>query len=543
MATTAAAAAAATEKADLVHGTTAIGVCSVCTTALFVTRLGLRKWRGQRLNEGDVWISAAMLFEGIRVISSIYRNTHHQALSMMRLGIFTLSPALKSELYSTGKLTVVKHFAIVALLWCLKMAVLCFLRVLLRKLIHERRLLWGTYSIMGATFLGAFISVFTECTPLSLLWEAVPAGVACQNSKVWITTYEVGNLITDIILFILPFPLIFRARVPLWKRTRLSIIFGFGAFLIAVNLVRLVEGQRTPRNLLVMEVWGALEVLIAALVATLPTIYVLLRPSFKKKSSKRNTSATTAEQRTTSTTSPDGSTKSTKSTANGTNATTASIRQHGQGSSRGGDPSWPIWPEIDEDDLLEDDDDDDNDPAFSFFPKSLIGSQRGESARSLTRWDLPNARRGTASTGLMPMNTGLTPIDTNSNTSPSSNNTQVISISSPQKVVTFTRRSSSLGVGVPQTNAHQGGLSSWLELEETVEPSITEVMEARNTVGSSSGRGNESARPSSPQISDAATGHGILVATEIIQEIWKVTEEPTPELTHPEQAKVHDTPV
>lgn len=97
-----------------------------------------------------------------------------------------------------------------------------------------------------------------------------------------------GNIITDTLLLFLLVFLIVRASISRAERVRLC-ISGLGAILIAVEIMRLVEGLPFTDILLNRIVWGSIEVAIAASVATLPTIYVLLRSRFEgrpKKSGK-----------------------------------------------------------------------------------------------------------------------------------------------------------------------------------------------------------------------------------------------------------------
>jgi hypothetical protein len=89
-------------------------------------------------------------------------------------------------------------------------------------------------------------------------------------------------VITDTLLFCLLVLLVFRAPIPTWERVRLS-IFGLGAILIAVEILRLVNGMPYADVLLNRIVWGSVEVAIAATIATLPTIYILLQLRSKER--------------------------------------------------------------------------------------------------------------------------------------------------------------------------------------------------------------------------------------------------------------------
>lgn len=54
-------------------------------------------------------------------------------------------------------------------------------------------------------------------------------------------------------------------------------IFSLGFFLIAVSLVRLIQGHTKARIQLSRTMWASIETLFAAFVAMAPTLYALLR--------------------------------------------------------------------------------------------------------------------------------------------------------------------------------------------------------------------------------------------------------------------------
>ncbi|KAF2968058.1 hypothetical protein GQX73_g5512 [Xylaria multiplex] len=89
-------------------------------------------------------------------------------------------------------------------------------------------------------------------------------------------------------LFFQPILLILGEPTPKWERSRvfLALVFGPGVILIVIEIVRLVEGLPFTNMVLNRIVWGSVEVTIAASVATLPTIYVLLRMEYEERQGK-----------------------------------------------------------------------------------------------------------------------------------------------------------------------------------------------------------------------------------------------------------------
>jgi hypothetical protein len=92
----------------------------------------------------------------------------------------------------------------------------------------------------------------------------------------WIYTYEICNIITDLLLMAVPFSLILSVRIPIMQRLRILLLFSIGLFLISISIIRILEG-RGSRTQAGHTLWASLEVLFATIVAVAPTIYALAR--------------------------------------------------------------------------------------------------------------------------------------------------------------------------------------------------------------------------------------------------------------------------
>ncbi|KAK7756754.1 hypothetical protein SLS62_001197 [Diatrype stigma] len=160
----------------------------------------------------------------------------------------------------------------------------CLFRLWLRKW-RGQHLTYGDYWVLlGLPFMalnvGAGFFVNIHYTPLEL-------------------EKECGNILTDFLLLLIPFPIIFKANLAAWKRIRLSVVFGLGLLLVGMNIIRLYRGLypwgvfNASQRLL----WSSVEMTVAAVVATLPTIYILLRPSFYKIRTEEHTTTAAASER------------------------------------------------------------------------------------------------------------------------------------------------------------------------------------------------------------------------------------------------------
>jgi hypothetical protein len=92
----------------------------------------------------------------------------------------------------------------------------------------------------------------------------------------WIYTYEFSNIVTDALLMALSFSLVLSVKIPKMQKIRILSLFGVGILLIAISVVRIVEG-RISRTQAGHTLWASLEVFFAVLVAVIPTIYALAR--------------------------------------------------------------------------------------------------------------------------------------------------------------------------------------------------------------------------------------------------------------------------
>ncbi|KAI1114883.1 hypothetical protein F5Y14DRAFT_450502 [Nemania sp. NC0429] len=283
---------------DSVSGFLALWICGGLAAGLILSRLALRKLRGHAFTPGDAWVAVALVFNGLRMVCDYYTNKYGTPLGMAVLhaavptsraySAGSMTAQKQSDLILAGKLMVVARISIVVVLWSLKMAVLDMLKTLLRKIRCERMILGVMYTALASTFLATILSVYLECNDFKLNWTLFPDAEKCSYDAAWIITYEMGNIITDTLLFFFLVFLIFRASISARERIRLS-IFGLSVVLIAVEILRLVDGLPFTDSLLNRVAWGSIEVAIAAAVATLPTIYVLLRPRSKDRPKKRGT--------------------------------------------------------------------------------------------------------------------------------------------------------------------------------------------------------------------------------------------------------------
>ncbi|KAK6352912.1 hypothetical protein TWF696_004909 [Orbilia brochopaga] len=287
-----------------------LNVCYPLSLVLLLLRLGLRKWRKERWNHGDTWSLLAMLFIVTRLIimniamaygSVLYAATSEQQFKSQKEG---LTQDAIDKIVIGSKMNIAGRIILVSLLWSLKFMVFDFLWRIIRKLPYERPITITYLAALVSTWLAALIVIFIECRPFTKYWQISPDPGQCIQGNVWLITYEIGNLITDLMLLALPFPLLFMARVPWKKRIRLCAVFSLGFFLVATCVIRMTQGLMHGNFQPQRGMWASIEVLIATVVACGPSMYCTLR---RGRDRNTVTSGSTTLRGTRPTASPSGS--------------------------------------------------------------------------------------------------------------------------------------------------------------------------------------------------------------------------------------------
>ncbi|KAH8594252.1 hypothetical protein B0O99DRAFT_458955, partial [Bisporella sp. PMI_857] len=125
-------------------------------------------------------------------------------------------------------------------------------------------------------FLNAMI-----CIPVASFWDPTIQGKCIPFLPIWFT-YAIFNIITDFSIFILPFPAIKSLHLPQKQKIILFIIFALGLFTCAISLYRIqflkVAAKSTDPTWdnVNAATWSLLELSLAAVTASLPTLRALI---------------------------------------------------------------------------------------------------------------------------------------------------------------------------------------------------------------------------------------------------------------------------
>jgi hypothetical protein len=71
--------------------------------------------------------------------------------------------------------------------------------------------------------------VLFACNPVARSWDATITGGKCINQPSLYIATAVANILSDIILFVLPIPMVVKLQIPLMQKIGLGVIFTIGS--------------------------------------------------------------------------------------------------------------------------------------------------------------------------------------------------------------------------------------------------------------------------------------------------------------------------
>ncbi|RPA76717.1 hypothetical protein BJ508DRAFT_213453 [Ascobolus immersus RN42] len=171
---------------------------------------------------------------------------------------------------------------------CIKFSILIFYIRLTPSLIFNR-LVKATMALTFLIFLGTIFANIFACVPIYLNWDFVarftPGLGTCVNQiHLWIAGAAL-HCLTDLVIFVLPIPLVLRSQLPTRQKWNAMVIFALGLLLVVASVVRLQMNILTldPEQLRDYNwtgsramAWTTMEVNVGIIVACLPGIRPLL---------------------------------------------------------------------------------------------------------------------------------------------------------------------------------------------------------------------------------------------------------------------------
>jgi hypothetical protein len=159
------------------------------------------------------------------------------------------------------------------------------------RLFRPRPFLLATYTTMGFLVVAGLwmtLSGFFFCAPIHYFWDVsdeVRSDHCLPEGPVWFTNAGI-QIATDIIILILPMPLLWKLQMPRRQKFGVVAVFGLGIVVIATSSARLsqlsimVRAKDFTKTNAQAVLWSSLEANISIICACLPPLHPLLSRVF-----------------------------------------------------------------------------------------------------------------------------------------------------------------------------------------------------------------------------------------------------------------------
>ncbi|KAK3323181.1 hypothetical protein B0T19DRAFT_199216 [Cercophora scortea] len=251
-----------------------VTVPTILFTVLGTTLVGIRFW-ARRVTSGlgpDDWVCLAAFLFAIATNGLFLAMTHYG----FGRHIKSLSADDRTEalfLYWVSQIT----YKI-----SLQLTKISLLLLYMRIFSHVRwfrRLSLGLITVLVLYGFASCITGLVQCTPVARAWNYAVAGSCIQLMKFFIFNGAFA-LATDVIVLLLPMPLVWRLQLPLSQKIALIPVFGIGIFIVITSTLRLYALIATPSADTTYELmgtlWTIIEFNLALVCASLPTVRVML---------------------------------------------------------------------------------------------------------------------------------------------------------------------------------------------------------------------------------------------------------------------------
>ncbi|KAL3291181.1 ATP synthase F0 [Colletotrichum asianum] len=135
-----------------------------------------------------------------------------------------------------------------------------------------RRVVWMTIIIVFIAHLGCAFSLVFACTPVARSWNPTLPGT-CLAPGPSFTAYAVVTIVSDVVVALLPIPVLLKLNIRLEKKVGLIAIFLLGLFTTLCSILRYLEINRIQfgdGNSTMLVLWGTIEFNVGNIVSSLP---------------------------------------------------------------------------------------------------------------------------------------------------------------------------------------------------------------------------------------------------------------------------------
>jgi hypothetical protein len=160
------------------------------------------------------------------------------------------------------------------------------------------RCAYAVLAIVVVTNIWQFYVIFSACVPLNAFWDPTVQGATCHSQSYWFANNYL-HIATDLLIFILPMPVVWKLQVRMAQKILLLSIFALGFFIVFLSIARITilgpllsdPGMDFTYNTVPVFYWTFVETNAAIVCACLMTLRPLASKWWPKLVSSQSYSA------------------------------------------------------------------------------------------------------------------------------------------------------------------------------------------------------------------------------------------------------------
>lgn len=92
-----------------------------------------------------------------------------------------------------------------------------------------RMAVWGSIGVVSVYTIVITLMMFFQCNPIRKSFDFSVTGGSCTDAGILYMATAVSNIITDVILFLLPIPMVLKLRMGTGQKVGAIVIFAIGS--------------------------------------------------------------------------------------------------------------------------------------------------------------------------------------------------------------------------------------------------------------------------------------------------------------------------
>ncbi|KAI7187531.1 hypothetical protein KC363_g5933 [Hortaea werneckii] len=239
----------------------------ILTTAFFAFRQG---WRWAHRQRGMDDVMAACAYTTLLIMTVFGGMATHYGFGKHREDIVPTFPEAMKYFYL--------YQICYKLIGAFTKLTFCFLY--LRIFNNQKTFHRITHAVMAIVAIGSLaftVGTVFQCLPVHRAWDRRVKGTCISNVAFWYS-HAAFNTFFDVIVYLLPIPLIRSLKLRREQKTGVFSIFAFGAFVIAASIVRMVELRQSAHTSdptwgsMIALIWTEVEANTSVIICCLPAL-------------------------------------------------------------------------------------------------------------------------------------------------------------------------------------------------------------------------------------------------------------------------------